>query len=199
MVKPHIVLASASPRRAELLHQIGLSFEQVVMNVDEQVAVTSNLDALVVSNALAKARAAAACQSYQRGSYVIGADTIVVVEQLVLGKPIDDADARFMLKLLRDRSHLVVSGVAVIALDTGEQATGACTTHVFMSRMSDAELESYIESGEGRDKAGAYGIQGRAGLFVDKIEGSYSNVVGLPLELLRALFSKLGVLNLLAL
>jgi septum formation protein len=181
-----IVLASASPRRAELLRAAGFSFDVLPAHVDERVHDAELPAAYVRRVAIDKARAI-----YQRrpGHIVLAADTTVVVDRHILAKPEDDGDARRMLRLLSGRSHDVLTGVAV-ASHIGIDAAVATTTVQF-APLSDEEIAWYISTGEPADKAGAYGIQGLASRFVTRIEGSYSNVVGLPVALVYEMLKPL--------
>ena len=189
-----LVLASASPRRAELLRAAGVAFDVTVADVDETQSVGETPDAYVQRLAMAKAAAVAA-----RGEAraILGADTTVVVDGAVLGKPIDAADARRMLLLLVGRTHLVLTGVALIAPGVAEsrrRLVRVCTTHVTFAPLTDEELNWYVASGEPMDKAGGYAIQGLASRFVTAVNGSYSNVVGLPVSHVWAMCGELGIL-----
>lgn len=175
---PYIVLASASPRRAELLRQLGLEFQIQPSQVEEpEIAHTSPTTA-VQALALAKAKGVAA--SLKVG-LVIGADTIVVIDQQVIGKPDSDPDAIEILTRLSGNYHEVITGVALVDIDRGREVVWAEKTIVYFRNLRPSEIEEYVLSGEASDKAGAYGIQGRAAAFVERIEGCYFNVVGLPL------------------
>ena len=171
-----LVLASASPRRRDLLETIGLGFDVRPVDLDEVAAAgdAPPLDA-AVAVATAKARAVPARPEI----VVLAADTMVVVDGEVLGKPADAADARRMLARLRDRTHTVVTGVAVRAPDS--ELTAAIESEVRMRAYTDAESAAYVDGGGGRDKAGSYGIQDEPFVPVETIEGCYCNVMGLPL------------------
>jgi septum formation protein len=183
-----IILASASPRRRELLGQLGLSFTVDPAHVDERVAEPLAPAALVEH--LAAIKAAAVAERYP-DHLVIGADTIVVIDGEVLGKPVDRAHAMAMLRRLQGREHQVFTG---IALRQGERSIVAHEETVVRFRpLSDGEIERYVDSGDPMDKAGAYGIQGRAGAMIEGIRGDYFNVVGLPLCRLVQLLSSFGV------
>ena len=174
---PPVVLASASPRRADLLTAAGVSFEVRPVEVDER-PLDGEAPADYVSRvALDKARACAA----PAGAVVLAADTVVVVDGRILGKPADDADAARMLRLLSGRAHDVLTGV-VVRRDARE-ATAVDSTAVSFTPLDEADIAWYVASGEPLDKAGAYGVQGLASRFVARIDGSYSNVVGLPVAL----------------
>lgn len=171
-----IILASASPRRKELLEQIGVTFEIVKANGEE--IITSSIPTEVVKElSIQKAKEVAGrC----KGTVIIGADTVVAVDNQILGKPKNPADAMRMLQLLQGREHQVITGVAVLLLESGKMISFAQTTKVRVFPMSNVQIKQYIASGEPMDKAGAYGIQGRFAAYVLGIEGDYNNVVGLP-------------------
>ena len=183
-----LLLASASPRRAELLRQIGLPFEVrlPVPAVDESVLPDEAPRDYVLRLARAKAQAVAA-----PGRVVIAADTTVVLDGVVLGKPGDAPEAQRMLLALSGRTHEVLTAVAVRRDEHCELAL--VRTAVRLRAVSTAEAEAYVSTGEGFDKAGSYAIQGLGAVFVTGIEGSYSNVVGLPLAETEALLAALGV------
>ena len=178
---PHLILASASPRRSALLSQIGLTFKIHPSDIVEPPPnVHLNKPASEVTQQLAVLKATSVKQHYNDG-LIIGADTLVSLDGELLGKPTDAADASVMLSRLSGAHHEVVTGVALIDAVTGEDRVWAETTHVYFRHLHAAEITAYIESGEASDKAGAYGIQGRGAVFVRRIEGCYFNVVGLPL------------------
>lgn len=191
---PEIVLASASPRRADLLRQIGLSFSIQPSTLDEDgpggLAGEGGPEDWASRLALAKAREVA---SRVGQGLVVGADTLVVCEGDVLGKPRDDEEACGFLLRLAGRTHRVVTGVAVVDAETRRAEVGVQVTSVRMRQFGQAEAVSYVATGEPRDKAGAYGIQGRGALLVEAIEGDYFAVVGLPLTTLAALLRRLGL------
>ena len=184
---PHIVLASASPRRRELLAALGVEFEVDAADVDESI---EEPDPGVAAEALAvrKARAVAARHP---DAVVIGGDTIVALDGAMLAKPADADEARTMLAALRDRAHEVASGVAVM-LD-GRVWSDHAVTRVTMRDYSDAEVEAFIESGEPFDKAGGYAIQDEAFRPVDHLDGCACNVIGMPLWTLHGLLVDAGV------
>ncbi len=185
---PPIVLASSSPRRREILASLGLAFDVRASEVDESLRPgESPFDA---AERLARAKAAAVAAAAD-GALVVAADTLVVLDGRALGKPHGAAEARRMLSALAGRAHDVVTGVA-LARD-GRTASGREVTRVVFAPMTDAELDEYAASGEPDDKAGAYALQGIGGLFVARVEGSPSNVVGLPIRLLYTLARELGV------
>lgn len=175
---PRIVLASASPRRRELLDQLGVAHEVVPADVDESAVPGEAPDALVVR--LARAKALAGLQRDGGGRAVLGADTIVVLQGEVFGKPRDRDDAVRMLIALGGREHQVMTAVAV-ATSGGELAEALSVTNVRMRPISVAEAGIYWDSGEPAGKAGAYAIQGLGAMFIEHVSGSYSGVMGLPL------------------
>ena len=178
---PRLILASASPRRAVLLSQIGLTFEVRPSDVVEPpLSMYSNKSANEITRELALMKAKAIAQDCNDG-VIIGADTLVSLEGELLGKPADDADALRMLTHLSGTCHEVVTGVALIDAATGRDSVWSETTQVYFRELSRTEITAYIATGEASDKAGAYGIQERGAAFVQRIEGCYFNVVGLPL------------------
>lgn len=178
-----LILASTSPRRREMLEALGLGFTIQHVDVDETPQAGETPEQLVMRLAAAKADAADAASE----ALVLAADTVVVVGGKILGKPVGEADALGMLRNLSGRGHRVLTGVALHAPDRTRAALSA--TDVYFRELTDREAHAYWQSGEPRDKAGAYAIQGLGGAFVERIEGSYSGVVGLPvfetLQLLR--------------
>jgi septum formation protein len=186
-MRPLLVLASSSPRRAELLAGLGLEFTVRPAHLDETPRPGESAAALVERLARAKAAAQAAV-----GELVIAADTVVVIDGQPLGKPADDADAARMLRLLAGREHEALTGVAVLDGDSGRLAVGVERTAVALAPLTAREIDWYVGSGEPRDRAGAYAIQGLAALFVTGVTGNYANVVGLPLPLLYRLAGELG-------
>ena len=178
---PHLILASASPRRAALLSQIGLTFDIHPSDaVEPPYSVHANKPARAVTQELALLKASSITQHYDSGM-VVGADTLVSLDGKLLGKPTDDEDALTMLTSLSGTFHEVVTGVALIDALTGRKRVWSETTQVYFRELHSTEISAYIASGEASDKAGAYGIQGRGAAFVKRIEGCYFNVVGLPL------------------
>ncbi|MEM7140485.1 MAG: Maf family protein [Actinomycetota bacterium] len=187
---PQLVLASASPRRFEILTRVTSRFTVEVADIDEQVHTGESPAAYVRRLAEGKAREVA-----RPGTVVIGADTSVVLDEEILGKPADRDDARDTLRRLRARAHHVISGVAVIATaadGTERVAIGHEVSEVHVDVLSDARIEWYVATGEPDDKAGSYGLQGSGGLFADRVSGSVSNVIGLPMGLLDALVTEVG-------
>ncbi|WP_018881297.1 nucleoside triphosphate pyrophosphatase [Thioalkalivibrio sp. ALE30] len=178
-----LLLASASPRRRELLEQIQLAYEVAPMDVDETPRPGESPEVLVERLAIAKAEAAIACGI--PGQWVLAADTVVAVGDEALGKPADFADAEAMLQRLSGGEHRVVSGMALGRPGASMRAR-TVTTRVRMRPLTSSDIAAYWATGEPRGKAGAYAIQGRGAAFVEWIEGSYTNVVGLPLFELEA-------------
>jgi septum formation protein len=191
MVVREIILASASPRRAALLRQIGLAFRIQPSRLPEEAGrAEKGREAVeVVACRLARAKAEDVAAQLGRG-LVIGADTIVVCEGTILGKPRDRDEARDMLLRLGGRTHQVITGVAVVEAETGRAEVEAAVTAVRMRAVAAVEVAAYAATGEPLDKAGAYAIQGRGALLVERIEGDYSNVVGLPLPTLARLLRR---------
>ena len=181
-----IVLASASPRRAELLRAAGIEFLVQPADVDESLHEGEAPETYVVRVAEAKARA---IRARLPDATVLAADTTVVVDHHILGKPADVEDARRMLRLLSGRSHEVITGVVVIAPQRPVETRVASTTVEFAA-LTDEEIRWYVQTGEPLDKAGAYAIQGLASRFVTRIVGSYSNVVGLPVALVYEMIQR---------
>lgn len=175
-----LILASASTRRREILSHIGLDFTAVSMDVDEVTGLPEAPESIVETLATRKAYAALSHKDYRPGDIVIGSDTIVFHNGQVLTKPADSDDAVRMLKELSDDIHLVYSGLCVT--DGKKTVCTHAVTKVKMRKISDSEISAYVKSGEPLDKAGGYGIQDLGGIFVEKIDGDYYNVVGLPLE-----------------
>lgn len=185
----NILLASASPRRRQLLEQVGLRFSVQVSEVPEVINSRLTPAEAAVSLAADKAAAVAGCAALP--SVVIGADTIVVFENQIFGKPADAAAAKGMLSRLSGQQHKVITGIAVAA--NGELYTDYVETLVQFRHLTASEIDRYIATGEPMDKAGAYAIQGLGALFVERIEGCYANVVGLPLVALSRLLLQVGV------
>jgi septum formation protein len=207
-----LVLASASPRRAELLRAAGFTFETLATDVDEQVRhgesatdyvrrVAADKTAAALSVVSGFSRTDSVVSGFSRtehappegghssGGIILGADTAVIVNGQILGKPKDDADAAAMLRRLSGRRHKVMTGVS---LRRGSVELGRVeTTIVAMATLSDADVAWYVASGESRDKAGAYAIQGLASRFISRIDGSYSNVVGLPIATVVELLAQI--------
>lgn len=190
-----IVLASASPRRRELLAQIGLAAAVFPADVDETVLPGEAPEIHVVRLSEAKALAVANRHDID-GRFFLGSDTVVVRDAVILGKPADASEAAAMLRSLSGRGHEVVSGYAVHDRDSGRTISGTVTTRVWFKPLTEQEIVGYIATGEPFDKAGAYAIQGRGAFMVPRIEGSYPNVVGLPLCEVIAALEELNAVNL---
>lgn len=180
-----LILASGSPRRREILEAMGLSFSVDVSSADESF--TGAPEAMVLELSRRKAQAVAARHA---DSVILAADTVVFCDQ-VLGKPHSDEEARRMLAMLSGRWHSVYTGVTMIDTHSGRLLSRADATRVHFVPLTQGEIDAYVATGETRDKAGAYAIQGRGGMLIDRIEGSYSNVVGLPMALVRSMLLEL--------
>ncbi len=188
MTAPPLVLASASPRRRELLATICPDFRVEPSDIEEPLDTAE--PGAIAALALAKARAVV-----DRGArgLVLAADTVVVLDGVPLGKPSSADDARAMLRRLRGREHVVITGVALIDTETGRAASRAVVTRVVMADYPEAAIDDYVATGEPLDKAGAYAVQGLGGRLVAEVRGCYTNVVGLPVTTTRQLLSAFGV------
>jgi septum formation protein len=183
------ILASGSLRRQELLQRLGMEFQISVSEFDENsVPYDGDPESYVKTLALEKARNI--LDSETEGAFILGADTVVCVDGRILGKPSDRIDAFNMIRSLQARSHEVYSGIALIRHGSEICETASVKTSVLFSPMTDQEIEIYLDKNEWHDKAGAYGIQGSAGLFIEGIEGDYYNVMGLPLNTLYKMLRK---------
>ena len=182
-LREKLVLASGSPRRAEILERAGWPYEIIVAGIDETLLLDEEAAAYV--QRLGRSKAEKVASGLDHG-LVLGADTTVVVADQILGQPVDEADARRMLDLLNAKWHEVLTGVALVRVG-GETRVAYETTRVRFAEMSDEEIDWYIGTGEPFGKAGAYGIQGKASLFIDEIEGDYFNIMGLPIRLVYEL------------
>ena len=196
-LKEKLILASKSPRRAEILDAVGWWFETVPANIDETRAQSEDADTYVRRLARTKAESVAARVS---AGLVLGADTVVVVEGEILGQPRDPEDAARMLTLLSGKWHEVLTGVALLRAGSRavpgagqiNQPLVACeVTRVRFGAISEAEINWYVATGEPMDKAGAYAIQGKAALFIEEVQGDYFNIVGLPIRLVYELARKI--------
>ena len=188
----NIILASASIRRAELLEKVTNDFKIMVSNFEEDnIPFSGNCGDYVM--ALARGKAMDICSKVKKPSAIIGSDTVVYINGKVLGKPKDREDAFQMLSDLSDNTHEVYTGIAIINTETQEIITEYVCTKVKFSKLSEKQINKYIESGEPFDKAGAYGIQGTAAVFVEEIHGCYYNVVGLPVNKLWFMLREMGV------
>lgn len=179
------ILASASPRRKELLEVMGIDFDTVVSEADEDSVPRDVPPKLYVQElALLKAAASAKAVLKSKKSFIISADTVVTLDGEILGKPSDEQDALRMLSSLSGRTHEVYTGYAVMRMSDGKTVCGSVCTEVRFKEIDNDAIDAYIASGEPMDKAGAYGIQGRGSVLIDSISGDYFNVVGLPLSAL---------------
>ncbi len=197
-MQPTIILGSASPRRSAFLHQMGLDFEIRVADIDETPQENESPTALVLRLAEGKAQAVAdafICDGLttEESRLIIAADTVVAIGDQVLGKPVDEADAGRMLRLLRTEPHQVYSAICVRSTDDGRQETRLNTSTVIMRAYSDEEIEAYIASGDPMDKAGAYAIQHPGFAPVAKLDGCFTGVMGLPLGDLSDLLAAFGI------
>lgn len=186
-MKRNLILASASPRRRELLEKLNLNFESCPQDVDETLLPGEDALDYPLRTAMKKALAAAEGREH---ALVVAADTVVVVDDDILGKPVNAEDAKAMLSRLSGREHIVITGLGVVDTDSGRTLSAAEQTIVYFHPLSEDEIDTYIATGEPMDKAGAYGIQGTGSLLVRKIEGDYFNVMGLPLSRLYRLLQK---------
>ncbi|HEX2947754.1 MAG TPA: Maf family protein [Clostridia bacterium] len=186
-----IILASSSPRRRELLTQAGIPFTVMPGDVDEGSVKLYGTPSQKAEQ-LARMKAEDVAKKVGKG-IVLGADTIVVCDDEIFGKPADEEHARRMLENLSGRIHLVITGVALVNAETGETKSGHEITKVSFAELTKDEIEAYLKTGEHLGKAGAYGIQGKAALFVKSLNGCYSNVVGLPLQRLYRMLAQLGI------
>lgn len=184
-----LVLASKSPRRAELLRAVGWEFEAVAANIDETRMESEDAFSYVMRLAEAKA---GTVTSKTSAALVLGADTVVVIDGEILGQPRGDDDARRMLKLLSGKWHDVLTGIALVRAGNPPRIlVDHQTTRVHFAELSSDEIDWYVSTGEPNGKAGAYAIQGRGALFIKEIQGDYFNVVGLPLRLVYELSQKI--------
>jgi septum formation protein len=188
----NVILASSSPRRRELLAEAGVEFEIIAPHVDETAdpSLTPEQNARIIAEL--KARAISAVR---RDKLVIAADTMVVLDGEMIGKPVDEADAIKMLSRLSGRKHKVVTGVAMAHVERGVWWSGVETSYTLFRVIPQGDIAAYVESGEPMDKAGAYAVQGRAGEWIEGFEGSVSNIIGLPMELLTRALRDLGYIR----
>jgi len=185
-----VVLASASPRRRELLRAAGIPFEAMASNVAEERKAGEEPEDFVRRMAVEKAEQVAAARPGETRP-IVGADTVVLLEQTVLGKPDSPKDAAAMLRMLSGQTHAVLTGLCVLDPRSGGRCVETVRTEVCFARLSEEEIQEYVASGEPLDKAGAYAIQGRASRFVERIDGCYFNVVGLPVPTLYRMLKQL--------
>lgn len=173
-----LILASASPRRRDILRNLGLEFDIMIPNIDETMPPELNTDSAVEFLSVKKAKSIANKIDYP--AIIIGSDTTVAIDGEVLGKPVDKKEAFDMLKKLSGRSHEVISGYAIVNTLENRVTSGSIISKVYFDDLSDEQIQAYISTGEPMDKAGAYAIQGYASTFIPHIEGCYNNIVGLP-------------------
>ena len=185
-----IILASASPRRKELLEKLGLKFEVDASNCAEEIDPTLEPDELVRRISITKAKSVA--QRHQ-DAVIIAADTIGVIGKKLLGKPHTADEAGKMLAKISGKSHEVITGFTILDTVTDKIMTGTVSTKVYIKKLTRQEIAAYVQTGEPLDKAGAYGIQGRGAVIVEKIEGDYYNVMGLPLSALTEALIEFGI------
>lgn len=188
-MKP-IILASQSPRRKELLARLGLVFSTIPANIEENIASFQLPQTAVQEIAFQKARYVS---DLLNDGLIIAADTVVVLKDTILGKPADEKHAYEMLTSLSGQEHIVVTGICLMDAASGDYQVEAEITKVKFRELSETEIKNYIATGEPMDKAGAYGIQGRGAVLVDRIEGCYYNVVGLPLTRLYLMLERCGI------
>lgn len=185
-----IVLASSSPRRKEILEKAGLRFIVDESDYEEDMSCITEPRKLVLKHSTGKAKAVAL---RHRNALIISADTIVVLNNRIFGKPRSIREARGMLRALSGKAHTVITGYTILDTAAGRILSRAVESRVFFKKLSDGEIASYIESGEPLDKAGAYGVQGLGAVIVKKIEGDFFNVMGLPLNSLVQSLAKFGI------
>ena len=183
-MKRKIILASASPRRKELLEKLDLDFSVCPADIDESLLPDEDAAMYPLRTAVQKAMAVA---KTEEDALVIAADTVVAVDDDILGKPRDEAEAKAMLQRLSGREHIVITGIGVVDTASGRTLSATEQTIVYFHPLRDEEIDAYIATGECMDKAGSYGIQGKGSLLVRKIDGDYFNVMGLPLSRLYRL------------
>ena len=185
-----IILASASPRRKELLEKIGLKFDVEPSDYEEKISPGIEPHKLAKSLSLEKARLVA--ENYEN-ALVIAADTFIVIEGEILGKPVTETEARRMLETINGRQHSVITGFTIMDTGNSKAISRSVETKVYIRKLTSKEIDSYVESKEPLDKAGAYAIQGLGSVIVEKIEGDYFNVIGLPLSAVADSLKEFGV------
>ena len=193
---PRLILASTSPRRRELLGLLGLPFEVVASRYDEATLAPDGLTPDEYVTRLSRGKASEVAARTEGDALIIGADTTVILDSATLNKPADAEDARRMLRLLSGRTHQVYTGLCLIVVKggvAGEVQTDHAVTDVSFDALTDDTIAAYVATGEPLDKAGAYGIQGKALSFIPGIRGDYFNVVGMPLYLLGKMLARFGI------
>lgn len=187
-----IILASASPRRKDLLTRIGVDFEIRPSLIDESnIEIKGTPEQKAMQLALLKAQDVA---KVVRKGLVLGADTIVVLDGMIFGKPKDDEEAYRMLSNLSGRSHMVITGIAIVNAENGLNRVSCEVTKVTFDSLTSSQIQAYISTGEPEGKAGAYAVQGKGSLLIDRIDGCYFNVVGLPLTRMRKMLEEFGLM-----
>ncbi len=188
-----LVLASASPRRSELLSRLGLVFDIAASNLEEQ---GDGPDPAESAMEWARQKAVASARKLGKGEcFYLGADTIVVIDGLIIGKPGSPGEAADLLRALSGRWHRVVSGYCISRPARGDEVARSVSSKVKIKELEQAEIEAYVSTGEPLDKAGAYAVQGTGAFMVERIEGSYTNVIGLPLSEVTDDFKRLGIIE----
>lgn len=195
LTQPKIVLASGSPRRREMLEKLGIDITVIPSNAPEEVLANETPEEHVVRLSIDKAKEVAERENVS-GRWFIGSDTVVLLDDRILGKPADEKEAAEMLSALSGNSHTVLSGYAIIDREKREIVSDAVATEVCFRELTEEEITGYIASGEPMDKAGSYAIQGKAGVFVERISGSYNNVVGMPLCQVIEVLKRMGAVKL---
>jgi len=185
-----IILASTSPRRKAILKQLGLHFDVVASNYKEKI--NYNIEPHKLAQKLSQRKAKSVADKHQN-AIIIAADTLVVANKEIIGKPKDVNDAKRILKLLSGKKHRIITGFTIINRQSRKTITKSVETIVYFKKLTEKEIDDYIETGEPLDKGGAYGIQEKGALFVEKIEGDYFNIVGLPVYELAKELKKFGV------
>jgi len=185
-----IILASASPRRKELLEKIGLKFEVDAIGCDEEIDEGIDPQEIVRQLSIKKAKSAVA---RHKNALIIAADTIGVMGEKTLGKPHTENEAHKMLQAISGKSHFVITGFSILDTTTNKIVTGTVNTRVYIKKLTGQEIDAYVKTGEPLDKAGAYAIQGMGAVIVEKIEGDYYNVMGLPLNALTEALKGFGI------
>lgn len=186
-----IILASASPRRKELLKNMGLDFDVMPSSIEENI--DNKPFSYTIAESLALEKALYVSKQIHEPAVIIGSDTVVVIDNIILGKPEDKNDAYRMLKLLSGRTHKVISAIAVYDNQTKKTVQDSVTSYVEFRELTDEEIWSYVNSGEPVDKAGAYAIQGKAAIFVKRINGCYSNIVGISVYKLSEILKEFEI------
>lgn len=189
-MKPRLILASSSPRRRELLASIGFEFDVIPSNIPEERSRDETPEEYVARLSREKARTVAGAHPDR---WVVAADTTVVLDDQLLEKPVDPADAARMLRTIAGHTHIVHTGVTLQRVATHYADTRVCSSEVRILPLTDADIAWYVNTREPLDKAGAYAVQGIGGMFIDSVHGSYTNVVGLPLALLFQMLRKAGI------